>query len=356
MSPILRSRRFPRRARCALWAIALCGAFLPCAAFTIPADRSAEARDVIDLLIAGDYGGGMLLCDSMIRADAADPLGWTLRLSAIGLHDLDLDSATDSLDFAGAFRKTSAVIYTYERLHGVSSYSRTVKGFARAMSAAYSLWKKRYLSGLDLGFGAMDDLQEAKKLDNTNFDVDFFLGLYTYVRADLKKNFGWAFFWYAGDKEEGVRAIRACSRSSSFCGRAASLLLAEVLYRENRFAESDTVTAGLLRLFPGSRFVRWTCAKRAEAAHQWADAARSYAVLADAYDSIPRARRNALTARSKAAHMYFCAEDFVRARQACGSILENRCARRDGFCVQVRTDAEKLLAMLPAEQAHRSVP
>jgi hypothetical protein len=348
MSRILRSCRFLQRVRIALGAAALLAAASPCAGFSLPANRSAQARAVIDSLVAGDYDGSLLLCDSMIRADAADPLGWMLKLSAIGLHDLDLDSATESLDFGGVFRKTSNVIYKYERTHGVSSYSRTIKGFARGMSAAYSLWRKRYLAGLDLGFGAMDDLHEAKKLDNSNFDVDFFLGFYTYVRADLKKNFGWAFFWYAGDKVEGIRAIRLCSRSAQFCRRAASLLLSEVLYREGRFVESDSITADLLRSFPNSRLVRWTCAKRAEAARSWTDAADSYAMLADAYDSLPCARRNSLVTRNKAAHMYFCAGDFGRARIACNKILGRACARGDAFCRQINEDAGKLLAGLPA--------
>lgn len=350
MSHILRSCRFLRRVRIALGAAVLCAAATPCGAFSLPGGKDVQARAAIDRLVAGDYDGSLLLCDSMILADAADPLGWMLKLAAIGLHDLDLDSATDSLDFGGVFRKTSDVIYKYEHTHGVSSYSRTVKGFARAMSAAYNLWRKKYIAGLDLGFGAMDDLQEAKKLDNSNFDADFFLGFYTYVRADLKKNFGWAFFWYAGDKEEGIRGMRVCSRSSQFCRRAAALLLSEVLYREGRFSESDSLTAGLLRLFPGSRLVRWTCAKRAEAARSWSDAAESYTALADVYDSIPRARRNSFIARSKAAHMYFCAGDFGRTRLACRSILGRPCVKGDAFCRQIREDAEKLLAGLPAAQ------
>jgi hypothetical protein len=196
----------------------------------------------------------------------------------------------------------------------------------------------------------MDDLQEAKKLDNSNFDADFFLGFYTYVRADLKKNFGWAFFWYSGDKEEGIRGLRVCSRNSQFCRRAAVLLLSEVLYRENRFPESDSLTAGLLRLFPGSRLVLWTCAKRAEAARSWGEAADTYTMLANAYDSIPRARRNSFVARSKAAHMYFCAGDFGRTRLACRTILGRPCVKGDMFCRQIREDTEKLLAGLPAAQ------
>jgi hypothetical protein len=269
-----------------------------------------------------------------------------LRLSAIGLHDLDLDSATDSLDFFGMNKKTDASLFKYEKKYGVSSYSCTVKGFSKAIAAAYNLWRKKYFAGLDMGFAALSALQEAKRLDNANADVDFFLGLYTYARADLKHTFWWAFFWYPGDKNAGIRTIRACSRNAQFARQAATLLLAEIYYRENKVPESDTITRSLLAAYPASRLTLWTCAKRGEATQSFLDAAASYQALADAYDGIGRAGRNALVTRNKAAHMYFSAGDTLQARAACEKILARKKGHCDGFCRQICDDTEKLLAKM----------
>jgi hypothetical protein len=314
---------------------------------TLSPDKRGAANAAIEKMIASDYDGALRLCDSITRADAADPLGWMLSLAAIGLHDLDLDSATDSLNFDGVFKKGSEVIIEYERLHGVSSYSLTVKGFVRATAAAYDLWRKKYFAGLDLGLDALARLQEAKKLDNSNTDVDFFLGLYTYARAELKKTFWWAFFWYPGDREDGIRSMRGCARNAQFCRRAASLALGEVYYREHRFAESDSVTADFSRLYPGSRLVKWTCAKRAESAGLWGPAGDYYRNLADAYDSIPRARRNSFLTRNKAAHMYFSAGNFAGARKECSTLLDRKAGDCNPFCRQLCDDTERLLAKMP---------
>jgi hypothetical protein len=326
----------------------IAGLCAPCFCFSLPVDRSQAATAAIEKMIASDYDDAIALCDSIISTDREDPMGKMLRLSAIGLHDLDLDSATDSLDFFGMYKKTEASLFKYEKTHGVSSYTCTVKGFAKAIAAAYNLWRKKYFAGLDMGFSALSALQEAKRLDNTNTDVDFFLGLYAYARADLKRNFWWAFFWYSGDKNTGIRSIRACSRSAQFARQAATLLLAEICYRENKVAESDTITRILLAAHPASRLTLWTCAKRGEATKSFAEAAASYTALADAYDQIGRAKRNALVTRSKAAHMYFSAGDTLQARGACKRILENKKGYCDGFCREICDDAGKLLAKISA--------
>jgi hypothetical protein len=318
----------------------------PCFCFSLPIERRQAATAAIEKIIASDYSGAIALCDSVIKADREDPMGLMLRLSAVGLHDLDIDSATDSLDFYGTFKKTEASLFNYEKKYGVSSYSCTVKGFAKAIAAAYNLWQKKYIAGLDMGFDALSALREAKRLDNTNTDVDFFLGLYTYARADLKRSFWWAFFWYSGDKNEGIRSIRACSRSAQFTRLAANLLLAEIYYRENRITESVAITSSLLAAYPASRFTLWACAKRGEAAQSFAAAAASYQVLADAYEGIARARRNSFVTRSKAAHMYFSASDTLEARVACEKILAMKKGHCDGFCRQTCDDAEKLLAKM----------
>jgi hypothetical protein len=328
----------------------LCSCASPCLGFTLPPPQKQAANTAIERMVASDYDGAIAVCDSLIRFDPADPLGWMLRLSAIGLHDLDLDSVTDSLDFPGAFKKTGDALFAYERNHGVSSYSLTVKGFAGAIAAAYTIWRKKYFAGLDLGLDALAKLREAKRLDNTNCDVDLFLGLYTYARADFKKTFWWAFFLYSGDKEAGIRSIRACSRNAQFCRLVATLLLGEVAFREKRTGESDSITAGLLRAYPGSRLVQWTCAKRGESIHSYGEAAESYRILADAYDSIPRAKRNALFTRTKAAHSYFSAGSFEQARLACRSVIAWKKGPCDDFCRQLCRDAERLLGKLPAEK------
>lgn len=331
-----------RVARHFLIVAAICAWALPACGLTLAPGKRLAANAAVDRMISSDFSGALALCDSMIRTDEADPLAWMLRLAAIGLHDLDLDSAVKSLDFDTGFAKVSRVLDAYERTNGVSSYSLTVKGFARATAAAYYLWRKKYLAGLDLGFDALARLGEAKKLDNANLDVDFFLGLYTYARADLKKTFWWAFFWYQGEKEEGIRSLRSCSSGSQFCRRAADLVLGEVLYREKRYRESDSVTSALSRSYPQSRLIRWTCAKRAESARVWTDAAGYYRTLANEYDSIPAARRNCSMTRNKAAHMYFLAGNRVEALREC-RILLGRCdPSADTFCRQLAEDTRKL--------------
>jgi hypothetical protein len=314
----------------------------PCLGFSLSFDKRQSASHVVERIIAGDYRSAIFLCDSIIKKDPEEPMGWMLRCSAIGLHDLDLDSVTDSLDFYGVYKKTGGVLFNYENKFGVSSYSCTVKGFAKAIAAAYDLWRKKYFSGLDLGFDALRVLAEAKKLDNTNADADFFLGFYSYARAELKQNFWWAFFWYSGDKAAGIRSLAACSRNAQFINLAAKLLLAEIYYKEKEFAASALITDSLVLIYPASRLVRWTCAKRSEASGANAASAAVYCSLADAYDGIPRARKNALLTRNKAAQMFYSAGDTEKALEACDKVLKAKKQVCDSFCRQICGEAERL--------------
>jgi len=319
---------------------------VPCAGLSLPPAVRQAASLAIEKMIASDYNGAILFCDSVTKTDPENPLWPMLRLSAVGLHDLDLDSATDSLNFSEGYKKTEASIFNFEKKFGVSSFSYTINGFSKAIAAAYFLWRKKYFTGLDVGFSALSALKEAKRLDHTNTDVDFILGFYTYARADLKKNFWWAFFWYSGEKMDGIKSIKTCSRNAQFVGLAATLLLAELYYRENYIFESDAITKGLLAEHPESRLTWWTCAKRGEATRSFAEAAGYYTKLADAYDGIHCARRNALATRVSAALMYFTAGDTVQARNACEKILSRKMEQCDGLCKKARSDAEKLLAQM----------
>ena len=176
--------------------------------FSLPDEQKRVVNETVETMMNCEFSRAFSLCDSMIRADTADPMAWMLKASAIGLHDLDCDSATDSLLFIDVFKKAELALFNYEKSSGVSSYSLTIKGFSKVIAAAYTLWQKRYFDGLSIGLDALSALKQAKKIDTANVDADCILGLYTYARAELKRRFWWMFFWYSGDKEGGIRKIK----------------------------------------------------------------------------------------------------------------------------------------------------
>jgi len=310
---------------------------------SLPYQRRAVVNHAMDMMLDCEFDSALSLCDSIISADRSDPLGDMLKLSALAFLDLDCNHVSDSARFYGQYASTQRTIFSYETTNGPSPYSLTVKGFTKAIAACYHLWHKSYIKGLNTGFDALKELKEAKKEDPADYDADLFLGLYNYARADMKRMFWWAFFWYPGDRESGIRSLALCNKNGQFTQSVAGLVLAELAIREKKFPEAETLITGLERDFPKSRIVRWTRAKYFEEQKLFAQSAEIYGLLADEYDGIPSAWRNALAARWKEASLSEDAGNRQGAEAACGKIVLKKKDAMDSASRQIIKDAEKLL-------------
>jgi hypothetical protein len=297
--------------------------------YSLPDQRRAAVNNAMKMILNCEFDSAFYLCDSLAASDGADPMGDMLKLSALGFLDLDCNHVSDSIRFFEQFAKTQRTVFSYETKNGASSYSLTIKGFSKAIAACYFLWHKSYIKGLNTGFDALGILKEAKKRDPANYDVDLFLGLYNYARADMKRMFWWAFFWYPGDRESGIRSLALCRKNGQFTQPVAALVLAELSIREKKFQEAETIIAELERDLPKSRLTRWTRAKFFEEGKQLRKSAEIYGGLADEYDAIPSAWRNALAARWKEASLWDGAGARERAQDACKKIVAKKNENHD---------------------------
>jgi tetratricopeptide (TPR) repeat protein len=339
----LRSFRFP----VSKWS-AWCFALLALTAargfgYSLPYPQRIIVNQAMGKMLNCDFDSALMLCDSLASFDRTDPMADMLRLSAMAFMDLDRNHVSDSAIFQEQLKKTEASVFLYETNHGISSATLTIKGFSRAIDACYLLWHRSFIKGLNIGFDALPVLKEAKKIDNSNADVDLFLGLYNYARADMKRMFWWAFFWYSGDKESGIQSLTLCKKKGQFTQGIATVVLAELAIREKKYQEAEKIIVELLHDFPKSRLVRWTQAKYFEEQKLFLKAADLYKGLADEYDAIPEAWRNALAARLKEAMSSDEAGAHPQADEACEKILSRKKEHDDSITRQIMKNAEKLL-------------
>jgi hypothetical protein len=311
--------------------------------FVLPSQRRTAVDQAMKMMLSCEFDSAFYWCDSLAASDRSDPMADMLKLSVLGFLDLDCNHVSDSIRFFEQFAATERTVFSYETKNGTSSYSLTIKGFSKAIVACYFLWHKSYIKGLNTGFDALGILKEAKKKDPANYDVDLFLGLYNYARADMKRMFWWAFFWYPGDRESGIRSLALSRKNGQFTQPVASLVLAELWIREKKFQEAETVIAELERDFPKSRLTRWTQAKFFDERKLPQQSAEIYGKLADEYDTIPSAWRNALAARWKEASLWDDAGVRQRALDACKKIVAEKKENPDPGSRQIVKDAEKML-------------
>jgi tetratricopeptide (TPR) repeat protein len=292
------------------------------AAFQLPAGKKVAADSIVGAVIRGDYDHSFHLSDSLARMDTNDPLAPLLKLVAIGLRDLDFDVNIDTLAFESQYQSAVAAITAWEAHQGRSSYSLTMLGFSKATYASYNLRRKRYVGTIQTGLEALDHLRQAKQMDSTNADADYFLGLYEYARSDLRKRLWWVLFWVAGDKVRGVRRLETAAGSAQLASTAAMLSLADVYTQMQEYDKAAEQLRLLETRFPSSRFVLWSRAKYHEARKEFDAAAQWYGTLSSSYVSAGvSGRYNALATGYKQAQMLGLGGQRTRSADLCRSIL-----------------------------------
>jgi hypothetical protein len=312
-------------------------------AFTLEPDRKAAVDTIISALLTSRYEQAFAMVDSFDRATGEDPVGPMIRLFAMGLRDLDLEHTADPSGFERAYLATLEAAENYETRHGRSSYSLTVAGYACATWSSYNLREKKYFTAVQVGWDALAALEEADDLDESNYDDDFFLGMYDCAKAELKKRLWWILFWYPGDKAQGIRRLEACSRDGQFSSVAAKLALVDIYSDMQRSDDAERVLSELKTTFPGSRFVLWGEAKHHERCKRFAEAGETFGLLADSYAAVPGGRYNEIVTRKRQAQALIEAGLRERAAEVCRTAI-SACADPQGMPVKGECgDVEKMM-------------
>ncbi len=283
--------------------------------------HASTASSAIGLIVDCRFDSANAIIDSFVGNAPEEPLGYLLTLSLIGLRDLDYESIAESKEFENTYVKLRGILDS-DSLRGTSdSYQLTMSGFADATYASYCLRRKRYREGVRIGLSALGELKEAKKKNPGNADVDFFLGLYECAKAELKQKLWWVLFWYSGSTEEGIARLERCRTDARFASLGAVLALADVYTTEGLYDRSERVIDSTWKLFPRSRFIRWSRARLFEARGEWGKATAEYRFLLEQYRAIPEASRNAAATQSRLANALFQAGDRAGALTVCDSLI-----------------------------------
>lgn len=308
-------------------------------AFNVPSKDTGFITSVTDQILNCQFDSAISLTNASIDRDPSNPLAPVLKLAALGMRDVDLEMTVDSLLFLTTYSLAVECIDAYERKNGISSYSRTILGFSKTIHSTYFLRRKMYVTALKNGLDALKLLREAKTLDTTNTDVDFFLGLYDYGKAEMRTRLWWVMFWYPGGKKEGIQKLEQCSKSACMTKNAAKISLSEIYISEKNNDKALLLLKHLETAFPDSRFVYWSKAKYYETNKMYNEAAVAYNKLSLSYTGIKNGSYNALFTKNKEASMCLEAGHKEKAAALCRSILADPAlSKRD-----LKRDTEKLL-------------
>jgi hypothetical protein len=312
-------------------------------AYSIPLNQKMFAEQCIREILNCHYTEAIRLADSADAVDKQDALAPIIRLIAIGVRDVDLDTLLDSAGFLQSYQTAVSRIALYEKAHGVSSYTVMLLGFCKSLHASFFLRLESYIAAMQTGFDALKLLDEAYKLDSSNTDALLFLGLYDYARGELKKKLWWVLFWYPGSKERGIMRLRQCGATGQLTSIASFLALSDIYVRDKKPSECSPVINQLEKYSPRSRFVLWAKAKYLESCPKYYEAALVFEQLALSYAADPAGNYGSIVTQNRRAHMFFLAGRKKDAASLCRDILHRAQGRRNKL---IYKDTDKLLRQI----------
>jgi tetratricopeptide (TPR) repeat protein len=311
-------------------------------ALQIPESHRRIAELTIKEILECRFENALQTAEFAYAADNKNPIGPVLHLVALGMRDVDFDSTIDAAAFLSSFERAKTIVEEYERENGVSSYSLTLKGFTMGIHASYHLKNGSYFSAAGTGNHAIKLMKEARELDPDNTDVNFFLGLYDYAKADIRKKVK-IIFWFPGNKQSGIQQLEEGARSATLTKIASQLALSDIYLEQKQPEKSREIIDRLKKELPNSRFVMWAEAKYFHNQNMHSEAALAYGRLADSYGKYPHGTFNATVTRNQQAHSHARAGETEAAINACKQILERSNDKRTNSLVR---DTERLLNRL----------
>jgi pentatricopeptide repeat protein len=303
--------------------------------------RTGMAARVLDLAIETSYDRSFALADSL--ADRGDPTFRMLKLVGIGLRDMDFETVVDSAQFEQTCEQALAEIDAMAQRGDSEAYASMLRGFVLAARSGRDVRQGKYASAVGTGRDALELMRQSVALDSTMADPDYFLGLYDFTMADLRKRLWWVLFWLPGDRARGIARLERCRSSSLFASNAATLSLLDAYVHDGQFERAKDVLDELLAHFPESRFVWWGQARFHEKREELREAAAVYGRLADSYLTEEYGGFNAAFCRFEQARLLQSVGENDAAIEACRRVVSLCAMGQEG---KVCGDARKLLRRL----------
>lgn len=295
----------------------------------------------ITCIINNDYTEAIHALESAMN-NSDDPLYAVLKLSAIGIRDVDFEQVIDSTLFLSSYVETDSLLKQYllkNKDVTDTTYIETLRGISYAIYASFYLHQKKYFAAMQKGFDAIEIMKNVQVMDSLNYEVDLFLGLYEFIRAELRSKLWWVLFWYPGNKKAGIKKVERCARNAIIAADAAKFSLCDMYQQDNRGDQTKKMIHELKAKYPGSRFVMWAEAKFYETQKKYVKAAELYSTLSKSYSKESCGDYNRHVTNYKRAYMLHKAGMEVDAGKLCATLLSSDTIYK---YKQIKKDVKKL--------------
>ncbi|MDP8240493.1 MAG: hypothetical protein P9X24_15485 [Candidatus Hatepunaea meridiana] len=256
---------------------------------TTSVNRNSRLSEIIVNLATNEkYDRALSLIDSITYMQPKNPYCRLLKATVLSARAMDFEDEIDFPDILQACQKTEQLVRSNSDNFDLSSdllfYLGMTELYRSIIRQRLGSWFKALKHILRGG----EYLEEAIKLDSTNWDIHYGIGMYKYYRsqrAGLLRSIG----IIADRRDEGINHIQIAAERGSLTRISARNSLAWIAYEKGNYNEAIRRSRELLKEYPGIRAFNWCRIKALMKSEKWEE---SMPVLRSLLKSVRNEKRN----------------------------------------------------------------
>lgn len=255
-----------------------CGSVVLCAETSWMNRKSQLSEIIVNLATNEDYDSALVLTDSIMQVQPDNPYCPLLKATVLSARAIDFE---DDIDFPAIIqlceqseKLVKVILDKNKTAADLWFYLGMIELYRSIVNQRQGAWFKSIKHVLKGG----GFLEEAIKLDSSNWDIHYGLGMYKYYRskrAGILRSLG----LIADRRDEGINHIQLAAERGSLTRISARNSLAWIAYEKGNYDQAIRLSGELLAEFPGKRAFNWCLGKALLRSGRWQEAKSVFEIL-----------------------------------------------------------------------------
>ena len=254
-----------------------------------PSQPEIKTRIVsgIELTILNKFGQAENIYRDILDEYPEEPLGYMYLAAVIQSQMLDRENFDRKTEFEELITECIEKSKILQKKRGSDPWLLFFEGSAYLYRSFMQSKMKNIWSAYRSALKGADRLDKVIKMDSTFFDAYLGIGSFKYWKSSKTKFVRWIPF-IPDEREKGIRMVKKAVENGEFVRLIGRDQLAWILLDSGRMEEALQNAIQNNKLYPDSRFFKWTLVKIYDKGGYYDSAYSLYSVLLKEFQNIPQ--------------------------------------------------------------------
>lgn len=241
----------------------------------------------IEKTIRNDFAGAEALFRELIAAYPDQPAGYFYLGATFQAEMLDAEQYDRLEEFQEAMERCIEVAKALQERDGNDPWPYFFEGSAYLYRSFMDNKQKKMLGAYRNAVRGVHRLEKVIALDSTFYDAYLGVGSFKYWKSSKAKALTWLPF-ISDERRRGIEMVQTAIQKGRFVKLVGRDQLAWMLLDAGRTEEALELALQNHRLYPESRFFRWTLVEIYYRGERWEEAFRAYGELLQMLRALPQ--------------------------------------------------------------------